>query len=108
MPATGHDAYLADEPEAAWRELLVVDVVARDGVGVHEVGAALAGRGRALGRVGVVLAAPVVPELVGGHQVGLAGDDPAVHVCEIPNQGSKLQGSAVSDDTDLSSIFISS
>ena len=70
--------HLADEPEAAGRELLVVDVVAGDGVGVHQVGAALARRGGALGRVGVVLAPPVVPELVRRHQVGLASDDPAM------------------------------
>ena len=35
------ETHLADEPEAAGREFLVVDVVAGDGVGVHQVGAAL-------------------------------------------------------------------
>lgn len=54
---------------------LVVDVVAADAVGVHEVGAAVAGGGRALGHVGVVLGAPVVSELVRRHQVRLASDD---------------------------------
>lgn len=53
---------------------LVVDVVTADAVGVHEVGAALAGGRRALGHVGVVLGAPVVAELVRRHQVRLAGD----------------------------------
>ena len=71
------EQHLADEPQAARRELLVVDVVARHGVRVHQVGAALAGRGGALGRVGVVLAAPVVAELVRRHQVRLASDDAA-------------------------------
>jgi len=55
---------------------LVVDVVARDGVGVHEEGAALRGAWRALGDVRVVLGAPVVAELVGSHEVRLSGDHP--------------------------------
>lgn len=54
---------------------LVVEVVPADAVGVHEVGAALAGRGGALRHVGVVLRAPVVPELVRRHEVRLAGYD---------------------------------
>lgn len=53
---------------------LVVDVISADAVGVHEVGAALAGGGRALRHVGVVLRAPVVPKLVRRHQVRLTGD----------------------------------
>lgn len=53
---------------------LVVDVVAADAVGVHEVGAAVAGGGRALRHVGVVLGAPVVAELVRRHEVRLARD----------------------------------
>lgn len=53
---------------------LVVDVVAADGVRVHEVAAALGGARRALRDVGVVFGAPVVAELVRRHQIRLAGD----------------------------------
>jgi hypothetical protein len=56
------------------RANLVVDVVAADAVGVHEVGSSLRGGGRALGHVRVVFGAPVVPELVRRHQVRLASD----------------------------------
>ena len=34
-------AYLSDEPETAGRKLFVVDVIARHGVGVHQVRATL-------------------------------------------------------------------
>lgn len=53
---------------------LIIDIISADAVGVHEVGAALAGGRRALGHVRVVLRAPVVAELVRRHQVRFASD----------------------------------
>ena len=51
---------------------LIVNIISADTVGVHEVGAALAGGGRALGHIWVVLGAPVVAKLMRDHEVRFA------------------------------------
>lgn len=64
--------HLPDGPQRTGRKLLVVHVVAAHRVGVHQVAAALRGARTALGYVGIVFGAPVVTELMGSHEVGLA------------------------------------
>lgn len=64
--------YLANRHDTARREANIVGVIALVGVRVHDVIAAFGSGGRAA-RIGrVVLAAPVVAELVARHQLGFA------------------------------------
>ena len=64
-----------DGAAAARGEDAVVGLHAIDRVRVHDVGAALPGRGRALGGIRVVLGTPIVAKFVSGDQIGFAREN---------------------------------